>query len=50
MIAALIYSLVAGWKLTLVYLAMSPLIILGLNLNIKVIDLLDRLLSERVCL
>jgi len=35
-IGSLIYSLIVGWKLTLVFLSMSPLIILALNITIKV--------------
>ncbi|CAF4988858.1 unnamed protein product [Rotaria sp. Silwood1] len=37
MIGSLIYSLLIGWKLTLVYLSISPLIILVMNLTIKMI-------------
>jgi len=36
MIGAIIYALAIGWKLTLVYLSISPLIILTFNLTIKV--------------
>lgn len=36
MIGSLIYSLVIGWKLTLVYLSISPLIVLMFNVTIKV--------------
>jgi len=38
MIGSLIYALITGWKLTLVYLAISPLIILTFNLTLKVIE------------
>lgn len=38
MTGCLIYSLVIGWKLTLVYLSLSPLIILTFNLTLKVIN------------
>ncbi len=36
MFGALVYSLILGWKLTLVYLSISPLVILSFNLTIKV--------------
>lgn len=35
-IASLIYSFYTGWKLTLVFLSISPLIILSIALLIKV--------------
>jgi hypothetical protein len=38
MIGSLIYALILGWKLTLVYLAISPLVILTFNLTLKVIE------------
>ncbi|UJR37711.1 hypothetical protein I4U23_030406 [Adineta vaga] len=37
MLGALIYALVVGWKLTLVFLSISPLIIITFNITIKVI-------------
>ena len=36
MLGALIYALVVGWKLTLVFLSISPLIIVTFNLTVKV--------------
>jgi hypothetical protein len=38
MIGSLIYILVVGWKLALVYLSVSPLVVLAFNLTIKVIN------------
>ena len=35
-IGALIYSLVTGWKLTLVFLSISPFIIILFNITVKV--------------
>ncbi|CAF0756890.1 unnamed protein product [Adineta steineri] len=37
MLGSLVYALVIGWKLTLVFLSISPLIIISFNLTVKVI-------------
>lgn len=37
MLGALIYAITIGWKLSLVYLSISPLIIIGLNMTIRVL-------------
>lgn len=47
--AALIYALVVGWKLTLVFLSVSPLIIIMFNMTIKVnsVDLFGSVARRR---
>jgi len=36
MLGSIIYALVIGWKLTLVFLSISPLIIITFKITIKV--------------
>jgi ABC-type multidrug transport system fused ATPase/permease subunit len=36
MLGALVYALVIGWKLTLVFLSISPVIIILFNVTVKV--------------
>ena len=38
-IGSLIYSLIIGWKLTLVFLSLSPLLIITFNRIVKVTEL-----------
>ena len=36
MLGALIYALITGWKLSLVFLSVSPIVVLMFNVTIKV--------------
>jgi hypothetical protein len=36
MLGAIVYALAIGWKLTLVYLSIAPLIVITFNVTIKV--------------
>jgi hypothetical protein len=36
MVASLVYGLITGWKLALVFLSISPLVIITFNVTIKV--------------
>jgi hypothetical protein len=50
MTGSLIFSLVTGWKLTLVALSLTPLTILIFNVTIKVIEYFIDRYQKQICI